>query len=129
MHRGNGAKKSRLKKSFYFIGPDHPFSPRHDFMRHDLDIPGKIEAARLQVADYVLHKSHPLYLEVFQLLLCLFRRGSSRHDLRLGCLVNLALCLLGGGVFREIFGVWDEIRGAGKVLSEWLGYSEALSMR
>lgn len=71
----------------------------------------------------------PLYLEVFQLLLCLFRRSSGSYDLRLRCLVNLALCLLGGGVFREVFGEWDEFRGAGKVLSEWLGYSEALFVR
>jgi hypothetical protein len=70
-----------------------------------------------------------LHFEVLQLLSCLFSFSSDGCDLWLRCLINLSLCLLGSGILREVLGEGDKFRGSGKVLSEWLGYIEALFNR
>jgi len=68
----------------------------------------------------------PLNLKVLQLFPSLFRLRTDRCHLRLCCIGNLTLRLLGGGVFRELLGEWNEFRGSWKVFSEWLGYIKAL---
>ena len=67
-----------------------------------------------------------LHLEVLQLLLGVFSARADRRHLRLGCVGNLALRFLRGGVFRKLFGEWDKFRGSWKVFSKWFGYIKAL---